>query len=117
MVLMNRLAVAAVGAALLLPVVSGCAAFDDDSVGLDNGLQVATAFYPLQYVAERVAGDNAEVENLTAPGGEPHDLELTVKETAEVAKADLVVYLHGFQPSVDEAIDTSAEGATLDVSE
>ena len=111
---MNRLAVAASGAALLLPVVAGCAAFTDDSVGLGNGVQVATAFYPLQYVAGRVAGELAEVENLTAPGNEPHDLELTIKETADVANADLVVYLHGFQPSVDDAVDTVAAGTTFD---
>ena len=98
--------------ALLL--VSGCTAFTDDSVGLDNGVQVATAFYPLQYVAERVAGDHAEVENLTAPGGEPHDLELTIRESADVAQADLVVYERGFQPSVDDAVDENAEGDVLD---
>ena len=114
---MNRLAVVAVGAALLLPVVSGCAAFTDGSATSADGVQVATAFYPLQYVAERVAGDRAEVENLTAPGGEPHDLELTVKETADVADADLVVYLHGFQPSVDDAVETVAGGETLDVTD
>ena len=95
----------------------GCAAFTDDSVGLDNGVQVATAFYPLQYVTERVAGGHAEVENLTAPGGEPHDLELTVRETADVAQADLVVYERGFQPSVDATVDENAEGAVLDVTD
>jgi zinc transport system substrate-binding protein len=101
--------------ALLL--VSGCAAFTDDSVGLGNGVQVATAFYPLQYAAERVAGGHAEVENLTAPGGEPHDLELTIRETAEVAQADLVVYERGFQPSVDDAVDENAEGDVVDAAE
>ena len=74
-----------------------------------TGSTVATAFYPLQFVAERVGGDHADVENLTAPGGEPHDLELTVKETAEVAQADLVVYEHGFQPAVDDAVETNAD--------
>lgn len=98
--------------ALLL--VTGCTAFTDDSVGLDNGVQVATAFYPLQYVTERVAGDHADVENLTAPGGEPHDLELTIRETADVARADLVVYERGVQPAVDDAVDENAEGEVLD---
>ena len=101
--------------ALLL--VSGCAAFTDDAVGLDNGVQVAAAFYPLQYVAERVAGGHADVENLTAPGGEPHDLELTIRETAEVAQADLVVYERGFQPSVDDAVDENAEGDVVDAAQ
>lgn len=97
--------------------VTGCAAFTDDSVGLDNGVQVAAAFYPLAYVAERVAGDHATVENLTAPGGEPHDLEPTVRETAEIAQADLVIYERGFQPAVDDAVDENAEGTVLDAAD
>ena len=96
---------------------TGCAAFTDESVGLDNGVQVAAAFYPLQYVADRVAGGHAEVENLTAPGGEPHDLELNPKETADVAQADLVVFQRGFQPAVDDAVDENAAGAVLDVTD
>lgn len=106
--------------ALLLPAtiaLGGCAAFTDGTASTDDGIQVATAFYPLQYVAERVAGDHASVTNLTEPNGEPHDLELNPKETAEVALADLVVFQHGFQPSVDDAVDTNATGAVLDVAE
>lgn len=114
---MKNLVAAALGAALLSSVVSGCAAFSDDSASSEDGIQVAAAFYPLQYVASRVAGEHAEVSNLTAPGGEPHDLELTPQETADVASADLVVFLHGFQPQVDEAIETNATGATVDVTD
>ena len=60
---------------------SGCSAFGDDT----EGTQVAAAFYPLAYVAERVGGDRVTVDNLTTPGSEPHDLELTIRETAEIA--------------------------------
>ncbi|WP_051551250.1 metal ABC transporter substrate-binding protein [Nocardioides sp. URHA0020] len=111
---MKTLALLALAPLVLL---SGCSAFTDDTVGLDNGVQVAAAFYPLQYVADRVAGDHAEVQNLTAPGGEPHDLELTPRETADVAQDDLVVYERGFQPAVDDAVDENAEGAVLDVTD
>ncbi len=114
---MRPLAVAAAGAALLLPVVSGCAAFEDGSSSTEDGVRVAAGFYPLEFVADRVAGDLAEVENLTSPGGEPHDLELTPRETADVARADLVVYERGFQPAVDDAVDTNATGATVDVAD
>jgi zinc transport system substrate-binding protein len=115
---MKRLAAAATGAALLSSVVlSGCAAFTDDSATSADGVEVAAAFYPLQYVADRVAGDHAKVENLTSPGNEPHDLELPPKETADVARADLVLYQRGFQPSVDDAVDQSATGDTLDVTD
>lgn len=96
---------------------AGCAAFTEDTATIDDGVQVAAAFYPLAYVAERVAGEHATVENLTAPGGEPHDLELDPKETAEVVQGDLVIYEHGFQPMVDDAIEENATGDVLDVAD
>lgn len=90
---------------------SGCAAFSDADT---SGTQVAASFYPLQYVAQRVAGDHADVANLTTPGKEPHDLEPTIKETAIVAQADLVVYESGLQPSIDDAIAQNAVGDIVD---
>jgi len=48
------------------------------------------------------------VHNLTKPGAEPHDLELTPRDVAELADADLVVYLSGFQPAVDTAVAEQA---------
>ena len=101
--------------ALVLPVVlAGCAAFSDEAPDPADGVQVATAFYPLQYVATRVAGDLATVENLTQPGAEPHDLELTVAETAAIAGADLVVHEMDFQPGIDDAIAQNATGEVID---
>ncbi len=78
-------------------------------------LDVVAAFYPLQFVAERVGGDAARVENLTQPGAEPHDLELTPRQAAALAEADVVVYLRGLQPAVDRAVDASARDRALDV--
>ncbi|MCY7396504.1 MAG: metal ABC transporter substrate-binding protein [Nocardioides sp.] len=98
---------------------SGCAAFSDDTASDpagDDELSVTAAFYPLQYVAQRVTGDLAEVANLTQPGGEPHDLTLSVAETAELAGSDLVVYEADFQPAVDAAVEQNAGGDVLDVS-
>ncbi len=79
-------------------------------------LQVVASFYPLQYAAERVGGDGVEVANLTRPGVEPHDLELNPQAVAAVADADLVVYLGGFQPAVDDAVATEAGQRAFDVS-
>jgi zinc transport system substrate-binding protein len=95
--------------------VTGCAAFSDDA-GSGSGTRVVAAFYPLQYASERVAGDLADVDTLAQPGVEPHDLELTIKETALIADASLVVYEKDFQPAVDDAVEQNAEGDTLDVS-
>lgn len=97
----------------LLLVAGGCSALAEEP----KGVQVTTAFYPLQYIVQRVAGDLAAVENLTAPGTEPHDLELTIRETAMVAQAELVIHQEGFQPAVDEAIAQNATGQVLDAAE
>lgn len=99
------------GVLLLTGPFSGCAALSGDD---QTGTQVAAAFYPLQYVATRVAGDHAEVTALTQPGKEPHDLELTVRETAVVADADLLLHEEGFQPAVDDAIAENATGEIVD---
>jgi zinc transport system substrate-binding protein len=110
-VLMKMLGVALLAGGLAL---SGCSALSADS---GKGVRIATAFYPLEYVAQRVAGTHAEVENLTQPGKEPHDLELTIKETVEVAQADLVVYEAGVQPTVDDAVEQNATGEVLDAAD
>jgi zinc transport system substrate-binding protein len=103
--------------ALLLVGTSGCAAFSDDSASADGKVSVAAAFYPLAFVAERIGGDLVSVSNLTKPGGEPHDLELDVKTTEEVADAQLVLVEHGFQPTVDDAVEQVATGDVVDVAD
>ena len=96
---------------LVAPLLAGCGADAGDS----GKPSVVASFYPLQYVAERVAGDHAEVTNLTSPGAEPHDLELSVQQSAEVSDADLAVYESGLQPAVDEAIEQNGPDRVLDV--
>ena len=91
---------------------AGCGAITGDEGG--EGREVVASFYPLAWVTERVAGDSWTVTNLTSPGGEPHDLELSIDATASLTEADLVVYLEQFQPAVDDAVDTNIEGATLE---
>lgn len=77
-------------------------------------LSVVVAFYPFQFIAERVAGPYAAVQNLTYPGEEPHDLELTAQQVVAVTDADLVVYERSFQPAVDEAVAETGNPHVLD---
>jgi zinc transport system substrate-binding protein len=66
---------------------------------------VVAAFYPLAWAAEQVAGDTAEIVNLTPPGVEPHDLELSPRDVEQVRDADLVLYLGGgFMPALEDAV-------------
>lgn len=109
--LVRPLAAVALAAPLVL---AGCGQGDPES---GQGPRVVASFYPLAWVAEQVAGDDREVTNLTQPGGEPHDLELGIAQTAELDRADLVVLLDGFQPAVDEAVRNIADAEVLDAAE
>lgn len=100
---------------LALTACSGSTA-GDEAAAADGPLSVVAAFYPLQFVTERVAGDRAEVSSLTAPGAEPHDLELTPQAVAALGDADLVVYEGGFQAAVDDAVESEGGDNALDVS-
>lgn len=95
--------------------VAGCGALTGASE--PNDREVVASFYPLAWVTERVAGDDWTVTNLTTPGAEPHDLELSIAATVDLTSAALVVYLGGFQPAVDDAVDTNREGARLDAAD
>lgn len=106
-----RLVAALLSAALALAGLSACSA--QQSTGK---LSVVTAFYPLAFIAESVGGDAVQVSNLTQPGAEPHDLELTAQQIASISSADLVVYQKGFQAAVDQAIEANPPQHALDVS-
>lgn len=96
---------------------SGCGALSEGGADAEDGVQVVTAFYPLQYVAGRVAGDLAEVTNLTQPGGEPHDLDIDPRATGQIVDADVVVHETGFQPAVDSSVEANATGEVVDAAE
>lgn len=103
------LVIALVGSAMS----AGCGG-DADTVG-DGRVRVVAAFYPLAFVARQVGGTNAGVVDLTPPGAEPHDLELTPGDVSDLREADLVVFAGGgFQPAVERALE-ARDGPTLDV--
>jgi zinc transport system substrate-binding protein len=104
-----RLPAPAVGLAILAVGMAGCSASDQERT-------VVASFYPLAYVAERVAGPGWRVVDLTPPGTEAHDVELTLRDRSDIQEADAVLYLGdvGFQPQVEEAV-MDARGRVLAV--
>ena len=103
-------------AALAVITLAGCG--DDaagGSIGSGDKVEVVASFYPLEFIARSVGGDAVNVTTLTAPGVEPHDLELTPKQVGTIAAAKLIVFEKGLQPAVDEAIDQNAKEAGFDV--
>jgi zinc transport system substrate-binding protein len=100
---------------IIFTVLSAAACGGDTPDG--NSLDVVAAFYPLAYAAERVGGAEVDVRNLTPPGAEPHDVELTARDVERVRRADLVLYLGGgFQPALEDAV-RDVEGDSLDLLE
>ncbi|CAM3701574.1 metal ABC transporter substrate-binding protein [Occultella aeris] len=97
---------------------AGCAGSSDgDESSAGGGLTVLTTFYPLQFVAEHVGGDLVEVSNLTPAGAEPHDLELSPVDVLTLEDADVVVYLSGFQPAIDDALTGTSGPLILDTAD
>ncbi|MET9961690.1 metal ABC transporter substrate-binding protein [Streptomyces sp. NPDC006326] len=80
----------------------------------DGKLHVTASFYPMQFLAEQIGKEHVKVTSLTKPGVEPHDLEITPKQTGQLGASDLVVYLKGLQPAVDKAVAQSGVKNTVD---
>ena len=79
------------------------------------GVSVVAGLYPYAYLAEAIGGDLVTVTNLTQPGAEPHDLELTARQVIAVATSDLTIYEAGLQPAVDAAVANATPARALDV--
>lgn len=80
-----------------------------------NDRTVVASFYPLAFAARQIGDPGIDVRNLTPPGVEPHDLELSGSDIRAIAGADLVLYLgEDFQPAIEDAIvSTSAHAVDL----
>jgi zinc transport system substrate-binding protein len=100
-------------AAALVALVAGCGGSSAGSARRS----VIAAFYPVAYAVEQIGGATVKVDNLTPPGTEPHDVELSPRDVGEVREADFVFYLgSGFQPALERAVD-GAQGTTVDLLE
>lgn len=87
---------------VVLALAPGCSS---DGAREDGSVRVVASFYPVFEVARRVGGDQVEVTNLTPPGVEPHDVELTPRQVDVLEDADLVLYVGGgFQPAVEQVL-------------
>ena len=79
----------------------GCGGAGNASSGKET---VVASFYPLAFAAEQIGGRRVDVKNLTPAGAEPHDLEVSPRDVAELRDAELVLLLgHGFQPQLEDA--------------
>jgi zinc transport system substrate-binding protein len=96
-----------------LAAATGCSG-QDTAASSSGTKKVVAAFYPLAYAAEEIGASTVEVANLTPPGAEPHDLEVSPQDVQQIDDADLVLLLgHGFQPQLEDAAGNGAEVVRL----
>lgn len=100
----------------MLVALGACGGGSPATSSTDESLDVVASFYPLQFATEQVAGTYASVTNLTPAGGEPHELELTPRDTARLQDADLVVYEAGLAPALDDGLADLPSERVFDVS-
>jgi zinc transport system substrate-binding protein len=109
---MTRIILVLIAGLVCLPACGG-----DSGSSEGDKTEVVAAFYPLAWAAEQVGRDEVSVRNLTPPGTEPHDIELTPRDVERIRSADIVLYLGaGFQPAVEDAVE-GADGTVVDLLE
>lgn len=111
-----RIALTASAAALSLGVLSACGGAESGG-SADGKLSVTASFYPLEFLVEQIGGDHVDVTTLTGPGVEPHDLDITPRQTGRMSEADVLLYLRGLQPAVDKAVDQAGVKNTVDAAD
>src|SRR5580765_1405524 len=109
MILMKVVRTAVVGLVALAAVLAGCRAPGS------GGPTVVTSFYPLFFVADDIAGRYNDVVDLTPPGVEPHEYELTVRQVAQIDEARMGFFEKGVAPSVDQAMANDSPEHQLEV--
>jgi zinc transport system substrate-binding protein len=102
-----------IAALIVVVALAGCGGSSGGSN--DDSRNVVASFYPLEYAAQEVGGPDLKVTNLTPPGAEPHDVELTARDVSRIRNADVLLYLGaGFQPAVADAAK-EAKGTVVDL--
>lgn len=71
----------------------GCSPSNQASSEDDTELTIYTTIYPIQYAAERIAGDTVSVETVYPPGVDEHSYELTSQDMTKIAESDAFIYL------------------------
>jgi len=98
--------------------VTACSSGTDDERGQEPNAGrpvIVTNFYPIQWLASQLVGDDAEVISLTPEGTEPHDLAVDANGQKELSQANVVLYLGAdFQPDVQRAVGQLGPSVTTD---
>lgn len=100
---LRRLA-AATGVLALTFSAAACGSSTTSEGSSSGKIKVATSFYPVNYLVQSVGGSHVEANSVTPANVEPHDFELSPKDVTKLSSAKMVVYVAGFQSSLDDAV-------------
>lgn len=79
-------------------------------------IDVTVTLHPVNYLAQRIGGDHANVTNLGKSAASPHDFELSAKDIVTVTKSDVLFYLSGdLQPAVAKAAEGDVKKVAVDL--
>ena len=79
---------------ILALVIGSLATRQNGSMGASESsekVKAAASFYPLYFFASQIAGDKADISNVTPAGVEPHEYEPTAGDIAKIEGADLLI--------------------------
>lgn len=65
-------------------------------------LQIIASFYPMAFFAEQIAGDTADIANVTPAGAEPHEYEPSTQDIAQMEHANLIILNGNIEPWGDK---------------
>lgn len=64
-----------------------------DNAKSDDALTIYTTVYPLQFLAEKIGGEYANVETVYPPGSNEHTYDPSQKDIVSMAESDLFLYI------------------------
>ena len=104
----------AVALAVVLAVALGACGSSADRGSGGTGAPAVAAFFPIAATLRGLGGPGFRVRDLTPPGVEPHDLELTTADMDGILDAPLVVVMgKGFQPTIERAASHRDHGTVF----
>jgi zinc transport system substrate-binding protein len=86
---------------------------DNDNNGPDK-IKITTSFYPVYFLSKEIAGDKADVFNITPAGAEPHDYEPKAQDMARMEDSKMIVINGGgLEAWADNAKTNLKDGAIM----
>ncbi|MFP7169799.1 zinc ABC transporter substrate-binding protein [Terribacillus sp. FSL K6-0262] len=81
-----------ISTALLFVLLAACSDSGSQESSENGKMKIYTTIYPIQYFAERIGGDQVEVESVIPAGSDAHSFEPTSNQMVDIAKADAFLY-------------------------